>query len=116
MKTKILARNPCRRRRTRADPNSRGNYEGSFTLVAGPDTGNGASTKFLRPEDGAWDKIDIDRYFFVTIDTMDAAKDGNLNTDIPANQVGRHVCGPSTSRTPHSLSSAAPSKCCLTAP
>jgi hypothetical protein len=70
-------------------PNSRGNYEGSFTLVAGPDAGNSASTKFLRPEDGAWDKVDVDRYFFVTTDTMDAAKDGNLNTDIPANQVGR---------------------------
>jgi hypothetical protein len=70
-------------------PNSRGNYEGNFALVAGPDTGNAASTKFLRPEDGAWDKINIDRYFFVTTDTMDAAKDGNLNTDIPANQVGR---------------------------
>jgi hypothetical protein len=69
--------------------NSRGNYEGSFILVAGPDTGNAASTKFLRPEDGAWDKADVDRYFFVTTDQMDAAKDGNLNTDILANQVGR---------------------------
>jgi hypothetical protein len=69
--------------------NSRGNYAGNFTLVAGPDTGNAASTKFQRPEDGAWDKIDINRYYFVTTDTMDAAKDGNLNTDIPANQVGR---------------------------
>ena len=30
-------------------PNSRGNYEGSFTLVAGPDAGNAASTKFRAP-------------------------------------------------------------------
>jgi hypothetical protein len=29
---------------------------------------------FLRPEDGAWDTIDIDRYFFVTTDQMDAAR------------------------------------------
>jgi hypothetical protein len=69
--------------------NARGNYEGSFTLVSGPDATNVASTKFLRPEDGAWDKIDIDRYYFVTTDTQDSAKDGNLNSDIPAGQVGR---------------------------
>jgi len=69
--------------------NSRGNYAGDFKLIAGPDTGNVASTKFQRPEDGAWDKVDPDRYYFVTTDTMDAAKDGNLNSDIPANQIGR---------------------------
>ena len=69
--------------------NGRGNYEGAFTLVAGPDTTNSASTKFLRPEDGAWDTVDIDRYFFVTTDQMDAAKDGSINPDISAAQVGR---------------------------
>lgn len=70
-------------------PNVRGNYEGNFSLVASADTTNSVSTKFLRPEDGAWDKKNHNRYFFVTTDTMDAAKDGNLNTDIAANQVGR---------------------------
>ena len=69
--------------------NSRRNYAGAFSLVAGADTTNGASTKFLRPEDGAWDTVDIDRYFFVTTDQMDAAKDGNINPDIASTQVGR---------------------------
>jgi secreted PhoX family phosphatase len=69
--------------------NKQGNYEGSFSLVAGSDTTNAASTKFQRPEDGAWDKKNHNRYYFVTTDQPDAAKDGNLNTDIPANQVGR---------------------------
>jgi hypothetical protein len=69
--------------------NKRGNYEGSFSLVAGADTANAASTKFQRPEDGAWDKKNHNRYFFVTTDQMDAAKDGNVNTDITAGQVGR---------------------------
>jgi hypothetical protein len=69
--------------------NGRGNYEGGFSLVAGPDTTNSQSTKFLRPEDGAWDRRKPNRYFFVTTDQMDAAKDGNLNSDIAAGQVGR---------------------------
>jgi secreted PhoX family phosphatase len=69
--------------------NKHGNYEGSFSLVAGSDTANAASTKFQRPEDGAWDKKHHNRYYFVTTDQPDAAKDGNVNTDIPANQVGR---------------------------
>jgi hypothetical protein len=37
---------------------------------------NAVRTKFLRPEDGAWDKRNHNRYFFVTTDQMDAAKDG----------------------------------------
>ena len=69
--------------------NGRGNYEGGFSLVAGPDTTNSQSTKFLRPEDGAWDTKNHNRYFFVTTDQMDAAKEGSLNTDIAAGQVGR---------------------------
>lgn len=69
--------------------NSRGNYQGAFTLVAGADTTNAASTRFLRPEDGAWDRKNHNRYFFVTTDTMDAAKDGNLNSNIPVGQIGR---------------------------
>ncbi|MBI3774786.1 MAG: DUF839 domain-containing protein [Gammaproteobacteria bacterium] len=69
--------------------NLRGNYEGVFTLVAGADTTNAASTKFLRTEDGAWDKKNHNRYFFVTTDQMDATKDGNVNTDIKSGQVGR---------------------------
>ena len=70
-------------------PNSRGNYEGSFVLVPGADPTNSVSTKFQRPEDGAWDKKNHNRYYFVTTDQMDAAKDGNLNADIAAGQVGR---------------------------
>jgi hypothetical protein len=69
--------------------NARGNYEGAFVLVAGADTANAVSTKFLRPEDGAWDKKNHNRYFFITTDQMDAAKDGNLNSDNKAGQVGR---------------------------
>jgi hypothetical protein len=69
--------------------NARGNYEGGFSLVAGPDTTNATSTRFQRPEDGAWDTKNRNRYYFVTTDQMDAAKDGNLNADIPAGQVGR---------------------------
>ena len=69
--------------------NARGNLEGNFSLVAGSDNTNSISTKFLRPEDGAWDKKNHNRYFFVTTDQMDAAKDGNNNTDITVNQVGR---------------------------
>jgi secreted PhoX family phosphatase len=69
--------------------NSRGNYEGNFGLVAGADTANVASTRFLRPEDGAWDKKNRNRYYFVTTDQMDATKDSNINTDIATNQIGR---------------------------
>jgi Bacterial protein of unknown function (DUF839) len=70
-------------------PNSRGNYTGSFNLVLGADVTNSVSTRFLRPEDGAWDKKNHNRYYFVTTDQMDAAKDGNINTDIAVGQVGR---------------------------
>jgi hypothetical protein len=66
-----------------------GRLEASFILVAGPDTGNANSTKFLRPEDGAWDTKNKNRYYFVTTDQPDAAKDGYANTDIPAAQIGR---------------------------
>lgn len=69
--------------------NARGHYAGAFTLAAGADTTNAASTRFLRPEDGAWDTQDRNRYYFVTTDQMDAAKDGDQNTDIAAGQVGR---------------------------
>lgn len=69
--------------------NARGNHAGKFALVAGADAENKASTRFLRPEDGAWDKQNRNRFFFVTTDRMDAAKDGDLNADIEAGQVGR---------------------------
>lgn len=69
--------------------NAKGHYAGAFTLVAGADAANTSSTRFLRPEDGAWDKKNRNRYFFVTTDRMDAAKDGNLNPDIEAGQSGR---------------------------
>lgn len=69
--------------------NANGNYAGSFTLHTGADTANIDSTRFLRPEDGAWDKKNHNRYFFVTTDQMDAGKDGDRNTDVKAGQVGR---------------------------
>ncbi len=69
--------------------NSRGNYEGGFKLIAGSDNTNTVSTKFLRPEDGAWDTKNHNRFYFVTTDRMDAAKDGNLNVDNAAGQIGR---------------------------
>jgi Bacterial protein of unknown function (DUF839) len=60
----------------------------TFSLV--PNTAAGAAgTKFLRPEDGAWDTVNKNRYYFVTTSQQDAAKDGNANSDIPAAQVGR---------------------------
>ena len=46
-------------------------------------------TTFLRPEDGAWDTVNPNRYYFVTTNQMDAAKDGNANPDISAAQLGR---------------------------
>jgi hypothetical protein len=61
------------------------NRTAAFSLVAGTTTGS----SFLRPEDGAWDTVNSKRYYFVTTNQMDAAKDGNANSDIPASQVGR---------------------------
>ncbi len=61
------------------------NRSASFSMVSGTTTG----TSFLRPEDGAWDTIKSNRYYFVTTNQMDAAKDGNANSDIPVGQVGR---------------------------
>jgi Bacterial protein of unknown function (DUF839) len=69
--------------------NARGNYAGAFSLIAGADTANAASTRFLRPEDGDWDTVNKNRFYFVTTDRPDAAKDGDLNTDIPTGQIGR---------------------------
>src|SRR6266850_780165 len=66
-----------------------GRYQGAFKLVPGPDVANAASTRFLRPGTGPWDPKNRNRYFFVTTDQPDAAKDDNLNSDIPAGQVGR---------------------------
>lgn len=60
----------------------------TFSLVANTAAG-AAGTKFLRPEDGAWDTVNKNRYYFVTTSQQDAAKDGNANSDIPAAQVGR---------------------------
>jgi hypothetical protein len=42
-----------------------------FSLVA-PASG----TKFLRPEDGAWDTVNANRFYFVTTDRYDQVKDG----------------------------------------
>jgi hypothetical protein len=43
-----------------------------FSLV-GP--GDASLTKFLRPEDGAWDTVDPNRFYFVTTDRYDQVKD-----------------------------------------
>jgi hypothetical protein len=72
-----------------ATDSATGHLTHSFTLVSGADTTNTASTKFLRPEDGAWDVTNHNRFYFVTTNQMDAAKDGNKNTDITAGQEGR---------------------------
>jgi len=69
--------------------NGRGNYEGAFALVEGADLANATSTVFLRPEDGAWDIKNHNRFYFVTTDRMDAEKDGSANSDIVAGQIGR---------------------------
>jgi len=44
-----------------------------FTLVSATDA---TVTKFLRPEDGAWDTVDANRFYFVTTDRFDSIKDG----------------------------------------
>lgn len=44
-----------------------------FSLVSPADT---LGTRFLRPEDGAWDTRDPNRFYFVTTDRVDQVKDG----------------------------------------
>ncbi len=44
-----------------------------FSLVNTSDT---TATKFLRPEDGAWDVVNSNRFYFVTTDRYDQVKDG----------------------------------------
>ena len=44
---------------------------GTFTLVLGS-----AGTTFLRPEDGAWDPVHPDDYYFVTTDQLNTLADG----------------------------------------
>lgn len=44
-----------------------------FSLVSPTDT---AGTQFLRPEDGAWDTQNPNRFYFVTTDRYDQVKDG----------------------------------------
>lgn len=60
-----------------------GDYESSFSLVnlgnvsgkngtdLQADSEAGGITEFLRPEDGAWDSIDHNRFYFVTTDRFD---------------------------------------------
>jgi hypothetical protein len=68
--------------------NQHGNYAGKFSLVSGDIATNTISTKFLRPEDGAWDVANHDRFYFVTTNQMDFPKDGKAVTD-PLTQIGR---------------------------
>lgn len=58
-----------------------------FSLVS-TTTAGVAGTVFLRPEDGAWDTVNKNRYYFLTTNTTDATKDGT-NPDIPVGQVRR---------------------------
>ena len=63
----------------------------SFSLVAAPNGGNVANvtgaqlqaahtadgvTRFLRPEDGAWDTVSNNKFYFATTDRYDGVKDG----------------------------------------
>jgi len=52
------------------------NKAGTFTLVAGSTGGTG----FLRPEDGAWDPTNPNRFYFVTTDQLDTAALGTGST------------------------------------
>jgi len=48
-----------------------------FALV---DVDSATATLFLRPEDGAWDTLDPNRFYFVTTDRFDSIKDGTGTT------------------------------------
>lgn len=67
-----------------------GVYEGSFTLTADQVASvNVTATSFLRPEDSAWDRKNRHRFYFVTTDRPDSAKDSDLNPDVALGQAGR---------------------------
>ena len=69
------------------------NKKTTFSFVPNVPVTGVAGTSFLRPEDGAWDTVNKNRYYFVTTNQPDAAKDntgGKINTSITnAAQVGR---------------------------
>jgi len=48
----------------------------AFSLVQADGTTLTGGTNFLRPEDGAWDTQNPNRYYFVTTDRLDTVKDG----------------------------------------
>ncbi len=52
------------------------NKAGTFTLVSG----NTGGTGFLRPEDGAWDPTNPNRFYFVTTDQLDTQVLGTGST------------------------------------
>ena len=56
----------------------------NITLMNGAqveaDSNAAGATKFLRPEDGAWDTLDPNRFYFVTTDRFDTVKAGTGDT------------------------------------
>src|SRR5205807_503258 len=62
-----------------------GKGEGKPVSLAATNKG----TTFLRPEDGAWDPRNPNRYYFVTTDRNNFAADGTARDRQPVDQVGR---------------------------
>jgi hypothetical protein len=62
-----------------------GKGEGKPVSLAATNKG----TTFLRPEDGAWDPRNPNRYYFVTTDRNNFAADGTARDGQPVDQVGR---------------------------
>lgn len=62
-----------------------GQGRGARVSLAAPGTG----TSFLRPEDGAWDTLNPNVYFFTTTDRNNFALPDSLGEGVAAGQIGR---------------------------